>query len=186
MLDKLINQLPITINDNYFIDYITKNQKQDLYEMYSNEKVAKYVASKTYSSMEDVEEFMETIELRMQQGNNVYVGIYCSGSKKLVGIIRFLVKEEVEVLTLGYALNETYWGRGIVPLALNKLIHIIEEEGRFSILRATIRPENNASRRCIEKLGFELSGSFKKQKVFGEQEGEADAERLLYLKKLSV
>lgn len=182
MLEIIQNKLPIAVSEEYSIDNITNDFKEDLYKIYSNEKVAKYVARKTHTSIEDTEEFIELIKERMEENNNIYLGIYIVSPKKLVGVIRLLNKEEPEVLTIGYGLSEEYWGRGIMSLSVNSLIPLVKEEGTYSVLRATIREENINSQRCIEKMGFQLSGKLKKiENIHGI---EIESERLLYYKEL--
>jgi ribosomal-protein-alanine N-acetyltransferase len=178
MLSTIQNQLPIKVSDKYLIRYISSADKEDLYQLYSNEKIAKYVARKTHCSIKDTEEFMEVISQRMKEGNNIYLGICERHSGKLIGIIRFLKKEEPGTLTIGYALNEDYWGRGIIYVAVNNLFELIKLDRAYTTIRATVKPENISSQRCIEKLGFRLHGNFNKNEIIDNK--EIETERLLY------
>lgn len=183
MLEIIKDKLPISASQEYIIDNITKNFKGDLFNIYSNENIAKYVVRKTHTTIEDTEEFIELMRERMKANTNLYLGIYTLSPKKLIGIVRLLKKEEPGILTIGYALSEEYWGKGIISLAVGSLIPLIKEEGTYSALRATIREENINSQRCIEKMGFQLSGKFKKiENVHGKE--EVESERLLYYKEL--
>lgn len=180
MLTTIQNQLPITILEHYLVRYIKPDDKEDLFQMYSNEKIAKYVVTgKTHTSLEDTESFIELIYNRMKAGNNLYLGICDKTSQRLIGIIRFLEKEDPSTVTIGYALNEQYWGQGIIPSVLNEVFKLVILEGRYSRVRATVRLENLKSQRCLEKLGFEFAEKFVK-----EDSSETDKERLLYYKKL--
>lgn len=59
---------------------------------------------------------------------------------------------------VGYWIDEVLAGRGVVPTALAMAIdHCIFVVGLHRI-EATIRPENQASRRVVEKLGFREEG----------------------------
>jgi len=175
-------KLPIAVSEQYLIRHISSNDSEGIFQLYSNEKIAKYVARKTYSSIEEAEEFIQTIKQRMEVGNDIYLGICEEVSQKLIGIIRVLEKEEPSTLTIGYALNEEYWGQGIVAAAVNKLIELIKLEGIYSRIRATVRPENINSQKCLEKLGFELVGKFNKIEIVDNK--EIETERLLYIKAL--
>jgi len=180
MLSIIQNHLPIKVSDKYSIRYINSKDTQDLFEMYSNEKVAKYVAKKTHCSLKDTEEFMELINQRMKDGNNIYLCICEKHSQKLIGIIRFLKKEDPTTLTIGYALNEDYWGHGIIYTAVNNLIELIKLDGNYTRIRATVKPENISSQRCVEKLGFKLHGEFNKSEIVDNK--EIETQRLLYYK----
>lgn len=181
MLKILKGKLPIKIDSDITVYYINNEHKEDLYEIYRNENVWKYVARKAHTSIMDTEEFIEIINARIKEGNNLYLGIYDVHCEKLIGIIRFLRKEDPDTLTIGYALNESFWGKGIVPKVLNKLIKLIDSEGEYKKLRATVRPENINSQRCLEKLGFKLEGKFIKSEVIDEE--EIKSERFLYIRK---
>jgi [ribosomal protein S5]-alanine N-acetyltransferase len=60
---------------------------------------------------------------------------------------------------VGYWIDEAYAGRGVVPTALALAIdHCFFVVGLHRV-EATIRPENQASRRVVEKLGFREEGT---------------------------
>jgi [ribosomal protein S5]-alanine N-acetyltransferase len=59
---------------------------------------------------------------------------------------------------VGYWVDEAYAGRGLTPTALAMAIdHCFFVVGLHRV-EATIRPENHASRRVVEKLGFRDEG----------------------------
>ena len=55
---------------------------------------------------------------------------------------------------LGYFIGEEYWGKGIVPIAIGKMLSYAFEH--FEIDRVFARPfgSNKASQRVLEKAGF--------------------------------
>ena len=60
---------------------------------------------------------------------------------------------------LGYWIARPFAGRGIMPTALAMVIdHCFGDAGLHRV-EANIRPENAASRRVVEKLGFRLEGT---------------------------
>jgi len=59
---------------------------------------------------------------------------------------------------VGYWIDEAYAGRGVIPTALAMAIdHCFFTVGLHRI-EATIRPDNQASRRVVDKLGFREEG----------------------------
>lgn len=178
MLSIIQNKLPIKVSDKYLIRYISNDDKEDLFQIYSNEKIAKYVVQKTHCSIKDTEEFIQLVNQRMKEGNNIYLGICEECSQKLIGIIRFLEKEDPSTLTIGYALNEDYWGHGIIYTVVANLIEFIKLEGFYIRMRATVKPENINSQRCVEKLGFKLHEKFNKSDITDNK--EIETMRLLY------
>ena len=64
---------------------------------------------------------------------------------------------------VGYWIDEKFAGRGIIPTALALAVdHSFRVVGLHR-LEASIRPENNASRRVVEKLGFRDEGLRRRQ-----------------------
>ncbi len=59
---------------------------------------------------------------------------------------------------LGYWVDGRYAGRGIAPRAVALLTDHCFGAGRLHRVEANIRPENAASRRVVEKLGFREEG----------------------------
>jgi [ribosomal protein S5]-alanine N-acetyltransferase len=60
---------------------------------------------------------------------------------------------------LGYWIARQFAGRGVMPTALAMVIdHCFGDAGLHRV-EANIRPENAASRRVVEKLGFRLEGT---------------------------
>jgi len=114
----------------------------------------------------------------MKDGNNIYLGICEEHSHKIIGIIRFLEKDDSSTLTIGYALNEDYWGRGILYTVVTNLIELIKVGGIYKRMRATVKPENINSQRCVEKLGFKLHEKFNKSEIIDNK--EIETMRLLY------
>lgn len=60
---------------------------------------------------------------------------------------------------VGYWVDRRYAGRGIIPVAVALAADYCMDELRLHRLEINIRPENVASRRVVEKLGFEFEGA---------------------------
>jgi ribosomal-protein-alanine N-acetyltransferase len=60
---------------------------------------------------------------------------------------------------LGYWIARGLAGRGITPTALAMVVDHCFGPARLHRVEANIRPENDASKRVVEKLGFRLEGT---------------------------
>ncbi len=60
--------------------------------------------------------------------------------------------------TIGYWVSERFAGRGITPTAVALATDICFSELRLHRMEICIRPENTASLRVVEKLGFRYEG----------------------------
>jgi RimJ/RimL family protein N-acetyltransferase len=59
---------------------------------------------------------------------------------------------------IGYGIAESHQGKGIATTALRPLIEKIFAESHLRRLQAFVHEENQASRRVLEKLGFQEEG----------------------------
>lgn len=81
-----------------------------------------------------------------------------------VGSIGIFFKDDVyrRSAEIGYWLGEPFWGNGIVTAAIKLMCE--EAFRRYDIVRIYAEPyaQNMASRRALEKAGFELEGILRK------------------------
>jgi RimJ/RimL family protein N-acetyltransferase len=75
---------------------------------------------------------------------------------------------------VGYWLGKDYWGKGIATGALSKFLNIVKERPLF----AHVARHNIASRRVLEKCGFELFRHEKFESRGGIEETDADIYKL--------
>lgn len=79
---------------------------------------------------------------------------------RLVGQVTIgnIVRGSLNSGNAGYWVDSAVAGRGIMPVALALVVDHCFERGRLHRVEANIRPENAASRRVVEKLGFRDEG----------------------------
>lgn len=69
-----------------------------------------------------------------------------------------ITKGALSVATCGYWIAQAYAGKGIIPTAVALATDYCLLEERIHRMEICIRPENAASLRVVEKLGFEFEG----------------------------
>lgn len=67
----------------------------------------------------------------------------------------------VESRMIGYALAEAYWGKGLMPEAVRRVLKYAFEELKLSLVSVYHFPFNTRSRRVIEKAGFKYEGTLR-------------------------
>jgi ribosomal-protein-alanine N-acetyltransferase len=79
-----------------------------------------------------------------------------SGREALVGQVTLgnIVRRAFCSAYVGYWVDEKVAGRGVIPTALALAVDHAFAAGGLHRIEANIRPENTASRRVVEKLGF--------------------------------
>lgn len=79
---------------------------------------------------------------------------------RIIGSCNFsnIVRGAFEACHLGYALDETAQGQGLMHQALNAAIGYVFAEMKLHRIMANYKPENQRSARLLERLGFEREG----------------------------
>jgi RimJ/RimL family protein N-acetyltransferase len=89
---------------------------------------------------------------------------------KIVGSIAVVSKTDIyrKNFEIGYYLDENFWGKGIMTKALKAIVDYAF--GNFDIIRiyAEVYGDNLGSRRALEKAGFILEATLKKNIIKNE------------------
>lgn len=87
--------------------------------------------------------------------------------KLLVGSIGIVSKDDIyrKNFEIGYFLGESYWGKGIITRAIKAATSYAFNN--FDIVRVYAEPfaDNTSSRRALDKAGFILEATFKKNVI---------------------
>lgn len=76
----------------------------------------------------------------------------------LIGVVSFSAPDEIGQSTFGYWIGEPYWGRGYATEAALAALDYAFEVGGLNQMLGDCRITNVASRRVLEKCGFEFRG----------------------------
>jgi ribosomal-protein-alanine N-acetyltransferase len=73
---------------------------------------------------------------------------------QLVGHCELEYLPETDEVELGYALAKAYWGKGIATEAARAVVRFGFERAKLERIMAVVVPENTASWRVLEHIGF--------------------------------
>lgn len=87
--------------------------------------------------------------------------------EKLVGImVANDFNQKVNMVTIGYFLAESYWGKGIATKAVNVLVKFLFETVSVNRIQAEVMPLNENSKRVLLKNGFIKEGTIRQANVW--------------------
>ena len=66
------------------------------------------------------------------------------------------LSEQDKSLSIGFILNKAYWGQGLASEALQAVLDLLLLDLDFEVVKAGHAQENQASKRLLEKMGFQL------------------------------
>ena len=76
-----------------------------------------------------------------------------------IGLITDSARQYGSARSLGYALGIRYWGQGYMTEAVRAVVRFGFEKMSLDVISATCYPDNLASRRVLEKCGFQYEGT---------------------------
>lgn len=130
-----------------------------LLELYGNPKVVEFLPLDTFTSIEDAEGELSWYRSIFKNKTGLRWIVEERDSGKAIGTCGFLGYESEHYRAeLGYDLLENYWGKGIMKEVVHEAVTFGFEKIGLNKIEAKITPENIASQRLLEKLGFSREG----------------------------
>jgi len=152
--------------DRLIFRRLTLGDLDELYSLYGNPNVKKYVYEDAMTYEETRDELEWIINVYASQPGFGLWGTILKETNEFVGrcgLLRWTIEERPEV-ELTYMLAEKYWGRGLGTEAARALMKYGFEELKLPRLICCIDKENLASIRVAENLGL----TFEKEVDTGE------------------
>ncbi|HBJ01011.1 GNAT family N-acetyltransferase [Lysinibacillus sp. UBA5990] len=133
----------------------TVDDCSDIFELYANENVVKYLPLNLFESVEDAMVEINWYEKIFKEQIGLRWVIEEAKTKKVIGTCGYLnYEKEHNRIEIGYDLKPDYWGQGIMQETLGKIIHFAFTSMEINKIEAKVEPENKASIRLLGKLNF--------------------------------
>ncbi|ARK32513.1 GNAT family N-acetyltransferase [Halalkalibacter krulwichiae] len=132
-----------------------ESDSKDLYEYAKSEKVGPNAGWPPHKNEEESKDIIKMFI----KNNDTYVVVLKAENKVIGGIGLHDRKPddrlaELKQKEIGYVLNPEYWGRGIIPEAVNGLLQHGFNELHLDLIWCAHFDFNHNSKRVIEKCGF--------------------------------
>ena len=127
----------------------------DLFDLFKNENVTKYLAFSHYESLDQAKTLIEKAINQYKNQEIFYLGIVSNDNNKLIGYIG-LSRYDLTATTcqVVYALNEKYWKKGIMTDSLMLFIDYLFNEQNKEIIIGTHIDNNESSGKVMLKAGM--------------------------------
>jgi ribosomal-protein-alanine N-acetyltransferase len=151
---------------NLIVRSYTREDAKNLYDTLNDENVLKYIPEEPISmeqAQNAIDWLISNYDLELDSDYKYSFAIETKETNEYVGWCGFgyldYDKSQKEIY---FTLKSKYWGHGFATEASEVLIDYIFNELDLKKLVAVVKPENRASQRVIEKLGFEYESVVKK------------------------
>lgn len=153
----------------------------DLYDYASVDGVGQMAGWTPHKTIED----SKAILFNFMMNQNVFA-LELKSNQRVVGSISIEkiyvnhLGEDFKALKgreIGFVLSKDYWGLGLMPEALEKVLEYLSKEMDYDYLMCAHFEKNKQSKRVIEKIGFEFIKEITVTTLF-----EVDVKTFLYVK----
>jgi ribosomal-protein-alanine N-acetyltransferase len=159
-----IEFLPFTNleTDRLLLRQIEKDDANEILALRSDDRVMQFIGRPKMSSLEEARTWIEKFDTALEQNEGITWAITIKTENKLLGTIGFwrLEKEHYRG-EIGYLLNPASQGKGFMHEAFRPVLKYGFEKMKLHSIEANVYPENNSSRKVLEKNGFVQEGYFK-------------------------
>lgn len=142
--------------DRLILRDFTMDDLDDFYEYAKSPNVGPNAGWEPHSSKEISEKILTNFLEKDCEWAIVY-----KGTNKLIGSFGYHkdnTRNADKAFMIGYCLAEEYWGMGLMPEAVKRVIQYAFEESDCILLSVRHFPFNSKSKSVIEKCGFVFEG----------------------------
>jgi len=174
-INHLFNPFPVQETKRCILAPITEKDQRDVFQIYSNRDVMKYMQRNPIQSIEEALELIHKWNQLLVDNAGVRWGVYLKTSPNiLIGTIALQYwNKSSHSIELGADLHQEYWGQGLAFEFTQPAIEFAFEKLELNRVELRCNPNNMASKRIAEKFGFTFEGTLR-QFVYIEGKGYDD------------
>lgn len=138
--------------ERLIIRQVSVDDAEAVFKWASDPEVTKYMIYPTHDNIEITRNWLAG--RNVDDVDSYDLGFTLKESGELIGMGGLVYKSEEDLWEIGYNLRKDYWGKGIVPEAMEGIISEILRVRPIRAIRGQFAEENKKSGRVMEKLGM--------------------------------
>ena len=151
--------LPVITSERVVLRWISEDDIDGLYEVFSDPQVMRYWSSGPLPNREAAAELQREIAAGNENNTMFKWGLALRESNSVIGTTTlFNLNLDNGRAEIGYAMARAHWGKGYMNEALRALVSHAFDVMNLRRLEADVDPRNTASIRTLERLGFQREG----------------------------
>lgn len=154
--------IPVLHTERMELREIHPEHAEDYFDVMGRDEVTQYYGMDSLKEIKQAKELIESFHTTKDAGRGMRWGMFKKGSDRLMGTIGLnnllLYSKKTEV---GYEIHPNYWRKGFVFEANKAVLDYAFGELELYRVGAITFPENTASIRLLEKLGFKKEGTLR-------------------------
>ncbi len=160
-----MDSIPRLVTERLKLRAIFPSDAAELFALMSDDNVSRFHELESFDSIEQAHETIANYTHWFQSDHAVRWGILKKESMELIGTCCFdTFHPKYQSVNLGYNLRSEHWGHGFATESVNKIVEYAFEYGivgPINRIQAITVPENVASEKVLERLGFRKEGTMR-------------------------
>ena len=147
--------------EDLYLRPLRLSDAEGMFAMLSDAQSMKYWSTPPITDVNDALQVLREDLESDAQGNSLCWAVTLRGQDEMIGkCILFQFNQAHHRAEIGFILNRDYWRQGLMHQALKAVIEFAFGTLELHRIEADVDPENAASLKVLEKLGFEREGLF--------------------------
>lgn len=166
--NSLFSEFPSIETSEISLRKIEKSDLDNLYSIYSNKNLFKYRPSEAKKNKSTVENMISHFERDFNKRKTIFLGICLNEDlNKIIGVAEiFDFDAKVNMVTIGYTLNEDYFGKGIATKTVKVLLDYLFNTIQVNRIQAYVMPNNIKSKNVLERNHFTKEGTIRQGAIW--------------------
>jgi len=141
-----------------------------IFAIRSTVAASRYGSSTPWTSMDTAHEWVARVMADAEKNASLQLMLERTEDRAVIGSCAFFnMDEQCRRAEIGYNQNPAYWGKGYMNEALNAFVHFGFAELNLNRIEADIHPDNIASEKSLQRLGFIKEGHLRERWIVGDE-----------------
>lgn len=161
-------QFPHIITSEITLRKIVHSDIDSLFEIYNNEKLFVHSPYMLKKNRDTVANMIGHFERDFNKKKCIFLGITLNDNPDFIaGVVElFDYDSEVNMITIGYRLNEHFWGKGIATKTVKTTINYLFNDVGLNRIQAFVMPENIKSLNVLRRNKFVEEGIIRQGQIW--------------------
>ena len=167
MLDINFSPFQNLETERLYLRRVVIEDVNEIFALRADQEVMKYIPRPLVKTEEDALAHIAMIDEKIDSNEGINWAITLKGNPKLIGIIgHYRIRSEHFRAEIGYMLLPEYQGKGIISEAIKEVVNYGFEVMKLHSIEAIIDPENFASEKVLQKIGFLKEAHLKENEYY--------------------
>lgn len=146
---------------------LNDNDVNEVLELRGNPENMKFIPRPLAKNTDDALEHIKMINDKIDENVGINWAVTIKGSDKMIGLLgHYRIQPENHRAEIGYMILPQYQGKGYVTEAIKAVMEYGFNQMNLHSIEAVIDPENYASEKALQKIGFVKEAHILENKLF--------------------